>query len=78
MIINVKASSDLFKNKVIEVDSIEEAIKRLQTDRKLVTSVIDASYSSAKDKAPTSFIIETCPYDDNYDLEIEIYDYYRE
>ena len=76
MIINVKASSDLFKNKVIEVDSIEEAIKRLQTDRKLVNSVIDPSYSSAK--APTSFIIETCPYDDNYDLEIEIYDYYRE
>lgn len=78
MRINVIASSDICKHKVIEVDSIEEAIKRLQTDRELVTSIIDPSISSAKDKAPTSFIIETCPYNDNYDLEIEIYDYYRE
>lgn len=78
MKINIVASSSLTnKGEIIEVASIDEAIKKLQIDKELVKSVIDEDYSSVYDSTPTDFIVKTysendCPF------EIEIYDYYRE
>ena len=79
MKINITSSSSPFiDNKKIEVASIDEAIKRLQTDKKLVESVIDEDYSSIYDGVPTDFVVKTYSYEEDCDLEIEVYDYYRE
>lgn len=79
MKINITSSSSLrSNNKKIEVSSIDEAIKRLQTDKKLVKSVIDEDYSSLHNNVPTDFVVKTYSYEEDCDLEIEVYDYYRE
>lgn len=79
MKINIVASSNFAgKNRIIEVASIDEAIKRLQTDRELVESVIDKDYSRVYDGAPTELIVRTDSFEDDCTYEIEIYDYYRE
>lgn len=79
MKINITSSSSLrSNNKKIEVSSIDEAIKRLQTDKKLVKSVIDGDYSSLHNNVPTDFVVKTYSYEEDCDLEIEVYDYYRE
>ena len=62
----------------IEVSTNDEAIKRLQTDKKLVKSVIDGDYSSLHNNVPTDFVVKTYSYEEDCDLEIEVYDYYRE
>lgn len=79
MKINITSSSNLrSNNKKIEVSSIDEAIKRLQTDKKLVKSVIDEDYSSLHNNVPTDFVVKTYSYEEDCDLEIEVYDYYRD
>ena len=79
MKINITSSSSLHSNnKKIEVSSIDEAIKRLQTDKELVKSVIDEDYSSIHNNVPTDFVVKTYSYEEDCDLEIEVYDYYRE
>ena len=79
MKINIVASSNFAgKNRIIEVASIDEAIKRLQTDRELVESVIDKDYSRVYDSAPTDLIVRTDSFETDCSFEIEIYDYYRE
>lgn len=79
MKINIVASSNFAgKNRIIEVASIDEAIKRLQTDRELVESVIDKDYSRVYDGALTDLIVRTDSFEDDCSYEIEIYDYYIE
>lgn len=79
MKINIIASSNFGgKNRIIEVASIDEAIKRLQTDRELVESVIDKDYSRVYDSTPTELIVRTDSFEDDCSFEIEIYDYFRE
>lgn len=79
MKINIVASSNFAgKNRIIEVASIDEAIKRLQTDRELVESVIDKDYSRVYDSAPTELIVKTDSFETDCSFEIEIYDYFRE
>lgn len=79
MKINIVASSNFAgKNRIIEVASIDEAIKRLQTDRELVESVIDKDYSRVYDGAPADLIVRTDSFEDDCSYEIEIYDYYIE
>ena len=79
MKINIIASSNFAgKNRIIEVASIDEAIKRLQTDRELVESVIDKDYSRVYDSAPTELIVRTDSFETDCSFEIEIYDYFRE
>lgn len=78
MKINITASSSFTgKNKIIEVASIEEAIKMLQTDKELVKSVIDERWSRL-DNIPYRFIIKTYRFENGCSYEIEIYDYYIE
>ena len=79
MKINIVASSNFAgKNRIIEVASIDEAIKRLQTDKELVESVVNKDYSRVYDGAPTDFIVRTDSFEDDCSFEIEIYDYYIE
>lgn len=79
MKINIVASSSYTnKNKIIEAESIDEAIKRLQTDKELVKSVIDENYSRVYDSTPTDFIVKTYSDENDCSYEIEIYDYYVE
>ena len=84
MKIQISATSnwDFDKTTIIEVNSIDEAIKRIQEDRYLVSYVIDDS-SWLYDKhsktvlVPNKFIINTNKTEE-YDVEIELYDYYIE
>ena len=79
MKINIVASSNFAgNNRIIEVASIDEAIKKLQTDRELVESVIDKDYSRVYDSAPTELIVRTDSFETDCSFEIEIYDYFRE
>ena len=78
MKINIVASSNMSKPKIIEVASIDEAITRLQTDKELVKSIIDEDYSTVCNNIPTDFIVKTYSIEDDCSFEIEIYDYYRE
>ena len=79
MKINITSSSSLHSNnKKIEVSSIDEAIKRLQTNKELVKSVIDEDYSSIHNNVPTDFVVKTYSYEEDCDFEIEVYDYSRE
>lgn len=79
MKINIVASSNFAgKNRIIEVASIDEAIKRLQADDELVKSVIDEGWSRVCQNTPTDFIVRTYSDEDDCTYEIEIYDYYRE
>ena len=80
--INAASDWDFNKNVIIEVNSIDEAIKRIQEDKNLVSYVIDDS-SWLYDKhsktllVPNKFIININKTEE-YDVEIELYDYYIE
>lgn len=79
MKISIVASSNILgKPKIIEAESIDEAIKRLQTDEELVKSVIDGDWSRVCQNTPTDFIVRTYSDEEDCSYEIEIYDYYRE
>ena len=76
-ITSVSAYSD--KKKIIEVNSIDEAIKRVQTDKTLVQSVIDNDISWQTKETPNAFIIFTdFVFEEGFDVELIIYDYYWE
>lgn len=82
MKINITATSKRYKDTIIEANSIDDAIKRLQTDEQLVKSVIDSHsnlYHNINNPFvfPTKFVVNTHKYE-NYDVDIEIYDNYRE
>lgn len=78
MKILVNATSNFGFNKIIEANSLDEAIERLRTDKELVESVIDKSYSwIATDLIPNSFIVSILQ-KDGIDYEIELYDFFRE
>ena len=70
------------KQVIIEVNSIDEAIKRIQEDKNLVLSIIGKN-SWLYDKehndylTPTCFIVNTNKTEE-YDVEIELYDDYLE
>lgn len=84
MRVQISATSDwsFDKNEIIEVNSIDEAIKRIQEDRNLVSYVI-GNNSWLFDKRnktlliPNQFIINTNK-TEKYDVEIELYDNYIE
>lgn len=84
MRVQISATSnwDFNKTTIIEVNFIDEAIKRIQEDRNLVSYVIDNS-SWLYDKhsktvlVPNNFIINTNKTEE-YDVEIELYDNYIE
>lgn len=70
------------KTTIIEVNAIDEAIKRIQEDRYLVSYVIDDSswlYNKRSKTIliPNKFIININKTEE-YDVEIELYDYYIE
>lgn len=79
MRVQIKAASSLTsKGEIIEVNSIDEAIKRVQTDKTLVQSLINSKYSWIEDEEDIySFIILTDSKQD-YDIRLIIYDYYYE
>ena len=67
------------KTVIIEVNSIDEAIKRVQTDKTLVQSVIDNDISWQTKETPNAFIIFTdFVFEEDFDVELIIYDYYWE
>ena len=75
----IATSSFWYEPKIIETDSIDEAIKRLQTDKELVKSVINEKDTwLKKDLFPERFVVRTYSEVEGCDCEIEIYDYYRE
>ena len=84
MRVQISATSnwDFDKTTIIEVNSIDEAIKRIQEDRNLVSYVIDDN-SWLYDKhsktllVPNQFIININKTEE-YDVEIELYDSYIE
>ena len=81
MEINItSSSSSLCRNRIIEVNSIDEAIEKLRTDKELVKSVINGEHSVLIDTLiPNSFIVKTySSIIEKCNYEIEIYDYYRE
>ena len=80
MKISITSVSSIWnKYQIIEADSIDEAIKRLQTDKELVKSVINEKDTFLKkDLFPERFVVKTYSEVEGCDCEIEIYDYYRE
>ena len=80
MKISITSASSIWnKYQIIEVDSIDEAIKRLQTDKGLVKSIINKKDTwLKKDLFPERFVVKTYSEIEGCDCEIEIYDYYRE
>ena len=87
MKVSVTSSSNCTEYEIIEVSSIDEAIKKIQNDVDLINSVTDKTYSElyeykgcgskSNPEIPTQFVISTRKRE-NYDVEIEIYDTYRE
>lgn len=87
MKVNVTSSSDCLTSKIIEASSIDEAIKKIQNDVDLINFVTDKryselyndrkDYSKSNPEIPTQFVISTIKRE-NYDVDIEIYDTYRE
>lgn len=80
MKISITSTSSIWGNyQIIEADSIDEAIKRLQTDKELVKSAIEEKRTWLKeDLVPEKFVVKTYSEVEGCDCEIEIYDYYRE
>lgn len=80
MKISITSTSSIWRNyQIIEADSIDEAIKRLQTDKELVKSAIKEENTWLKeDLFPQKFVVKTYSEVEGCDCEIEIYDYYRE
>lgn len=78
MKILVNATSNFGFNKIIEANSLDEAVERLRTDKELVESIIDKTYSWINDDLiPNSFIVSILQ-KDGIDYEIELYDFFRE
>lgn len=82
MKVKIDATSSYYnKFKIIEVSSINEAINIIQSNKELVESVIDKHrsdlYDSSNLNKPKEFVVDTNKHD-NYDINIEIYDAYRE
>ena len=84
MRVQISATSnwDFDKTTIIEVNSIDEAIKRIQEDKNLVSYVIgDTSWLYNRRNniilTPNSFIIDINKTEE-YDVAIELYDYYIE
>ena len=80
--VSATSSWDFDKNTIIEVNSIDEAIKRIQEDRNLVSYVIsDNSWLYNKRNKtfliPNQFIININKTEE-YDIDIELYDNYIE
>lgn len=80
--ISVTSNWDFDKNTIIEVNSIDEAIKRIQEDKYLVSYAIgDGSWLYDKRNktllVPNQFIINTNKTEE-YDVAIELYDNYIE
>lgn len=78
MKIIITASSNFLYNKIIEANSLDEAIERLRTDKELVESVIDKANSWIDDDLILNRFIVSISQEDGIDYEIELYDYYRE
>lgn len=80
MKISIIATSGYASNaKVIEANSIDEAIKRLQTDKELIKSIVNITTTWLdKDLIPEDFVLKTYAYKEGCDYTIEIYDGYRE
>lgn len=80
MKINVTSASALLgQSKIIEVNSIEDAIKRLQTDKELVKSIINENCTWLDEDLTISRLVLNIQFlEKGCDYEIEIYDYYRE
>lgn len=80
MKISIIATSGYASNaKVIEANSIDEAIKRLQTDKELVKSIVNITTTWLdEDLIPGDFVLKTYAYEEGCDYTIEIYDGYRE
>ena len=55
-------SSSGYGYKIIDANTIDEAIKILQNDQKLVSSIINKEYSTLQDNIPTRFIVDTYSY----------------
>lgn len=84
MKVKICAASDLSFNNpiIIEINSIDEAIKRIQEDKNLIFSIIGKKswiYDKKHDiySTPNQFIINTNKTKE-YDIEIELYDNYIE
>ena len=84
MRVQISAASnwDFDKTIIIEVNSIDKAIKRIQEDNNLVLSVVGKNswlYDKKHDNylTPTCFIVNTNKTEE-YDAEIELYDNYIE
>ena len=84
MRVQISATSnwDFDKTVIIEVNSIDEAIKRIQEDKNLVLYVIGDN-SWLYDKKHNNYLTPNCfiiniNKTEEYDVEIELYDYYIE
>ena len=73
-------SSYMEKKHLIEVSTLEEAISMLLINKELVKSLVNEETSWLKDYTPRKFVININPFcvAEKYDVELEIYDYYRE
>lgn len=71
------ASTEYSKFKVVEVNSIDEVIKRLRTDRELQNSIINEELSwITKGLIPSEFIIIFPLIGSEYYVEIQMCDWY--
>lgn len=78
VLIDATSNLGIDEDTIIEVGSIDEAIHKLQTDRDLIESVVDARYTDLeKGETPSLFVIDMDK-DDEYDACIEIFDTYLE
>lgn len=76
MKINITRTSNLsLNNLIIEVNSIDEAIKMLQTDMNLLKRTLE---EDSPIEIPNEFVIKTNIKGKSFEAEIEIYDTYRE
>ena len=76
MKINITRTSNLILNNlIIEVNSIDEAIKMLQTDINLLKRTLE---EDSPIEIPNEFVIKTNIKRKSFEAEIEIYDTYRE
>ena len=76
MKINITRTSNLsLNNLIIEVNSIDEAIKMLQTDMNLLKRTLE---KDSPIEIPNEFVIKTNIKGESFEAEIEIYDTYRE
>lgn len=76
MKINIKRTSNWsLNNLIIEVNSIDEAIKMLQTDMNLLKRTLK---ENSPIEIPNEFVIKTNIKEKSFEAKIEIYDTYRD